>query len=90
MVYVRILCKRYLQLKITAVILAIRPYTPLEMLKQTWIIDHLLHDSKSLLFFNPKDIKQVTILNKFVSWKTVPADSVELTSHRQALLHNVF
>ena len=44
MVYVQILCKRYLQLKITAVILAIRPYTPLEMLKQTWIIDHLLHD----------------------------------------------
>ena len=38
----------------------------------------------------PKEMKQVTTLNKFKAKMKISANSVELTFRRQASLHNAF
>ena len=95
--YLQILCKTFLKLKVTTIILVMRQHFPQEILKQldmdyrpsfTWLkkIQDLVH----------KEIKQVTTLNEFKAkikiWKleTLPANSVELTFCRQGSLHNAF
>ena len=79
--YTQILCKTFLKLKVTTIILVVREHFPQEILKQfRYGLQTISHMAPRIWNLIPKEMKQIPTLNEFKAkikiWKL---ENIKLT-----------